>query len=82
MEIPAQVRTAAQYLIDQYGEHVEHLGKYRGAEAFYYRFPDDVSAGFPPVWLLKGSELKEKTGFEGLEIVGSFVEDFSESDVK
>lgn len=82
METPAKVRQAAQYLVEMYGDHVEHLGTYRGAEVFYYRFPDDITAGFPPVYLMKGDELREVGGFEALEIIGSFVEDFSESDVK
>ena len=82
MEIPSKVRQAAQYLVEIYGDHVEHLGTYRGAEAFYYRFPDDVTAGFPPVYLIEDDKLKEVNGFEALEIIGSFVENFSESDVK
>lgn len=82
MEIPAKVKQAAQYLVEMYGDHVEHLGQYQGAEAFYYHFPDDVTAGFPPVYLMKGDKFREVSGFEALEIIGSFVEDFSESDVK
>lgn len=82
METPSKVKAAAQYLIDMYGDHVEHLGQYQGAEAFYYHFPDDITAGFPPVYLLKGDKLREAGEFEALEIIGSFVEDFSESDIK
>ncbi len=82
MEIPSKVKRAAQYLVEMYGDHVEHLGQYQGAEAFYYHFPDDITAGFPPVYLMKGDKLREVDGFEALEIIGSFVEDFSESDVK
>lgn len=82
MDIPSKVIRAAQYLVEMYGDHLEHLGTYRGAEAFYYRFPDDVTAGFPPVYLIKDDKLKEVGGFEALEIIGSFVENFSESDVK
>lgn len=82
MEIPSKVKRAAQYLVEMYGDHVEHLGQYQGAEAFYYHFPDDITAGFPPVYLMKGDKLREVSGFEALEIIDSFVEDFSESDVK
>ena len=35
MEIPVKIKEAAQYLIDIYGDNVEHLGQYQGAEAFY-----------------------------------------------
>ncbi len=82
MKIPAKVKEAAQYLIDMYGDRVEHLGQYQGAEAFYYHFPDDVDAGFPHVYLLKGDELTEITGFYALEIIGSFVEDFGEVSIE
>ena len=82
MEIPAKVRQAAQYLVEMYGDHLEHLGQYQGAEAFYYRFPDDITAGFPPVYLMKDDNLREVGEFEALEIISSFVENLSESDVK
>ena len=82
MEIPAKVRQAAQYLVEMYGDHIEHLGQYQGAEAFYYHFPDDVTAGFPPVYLLNGDKLREVGEFEAFEIIGSFVENLSESDIK
>ena len=49
MEIPVKVRQAAQYLVKMYGDHLEHLGQYHGAEAFYYHFPDDVTAVPPGV---------------------------------
>ncbi|MBD5345467.1 MAG: hypothetical protein HDR90_10925 [Bacteroides sp.] len=78
MEIPTKVKEAAQYLIDIYGDHVEHLGQYQGAEAFYYRFPEDVDAGFPVVYLLKGNELTEVSDFFALEIIGSFIENVDE----
>lgn len=78
MKIPSKVKQAAQYLIEMYGDHVEHLGQYQGAEAFYYHFPDDVDAGFPTVYLLKGDELTEVSDFFALEIIGSFIEDFGE----
>ena len=82
MEIPAKVRKAAQYLVEMYGDHIEHLGQYQGAEAFYYRFPYDVTAGFTPVYLVKVDKLREVGEFEALEIIGSFVENLSESDIK
>lgn len=78
MEIPAKVRQAAQYLVEMYGDHIEHLGQYQGAEAFYYRFPENVDAGFPTVYLLKDGELTEISDFFALEIIGSFIEDLGE----
>lgn len=78
MEIPAKVRQAAQYLVEMYGDHIEHLGQYQGAEAFYYRFPENVDTGFPTVYLLKDGELTEISDFFALEIIGSFIEDLGE----
>lgn len=75
METPAKVKAAAQWLIDQYGGAVEPLGKHEGADAYYYRFPDDVDAGFPTVYLLKNDEVTEITGFEALRIVSRNLKD-------
>ena len=36
MEVSIKIMEAAQYLIDIYGDHVEHLGQHQGAEAIYY----------------------------------------------
>lgn len=82
MEIPAKVKQAAQYLVEMYGDHVEHLGQYQGAEAFYYHFPDDVTAGPCPVYLVTDGEVREVPGFAALEILDSFVENFSEPGIK
>lgn len=36
MEVYIKIMDAAQYLIDIYDDHVEHLGQHLGAEAIYY----------------------------------------------
>lgn len=36
MEVSIKIMEAAQYLIDIYGDHVEHLEQHQGAEAIYY----------------------------------------------
>lgn len=82
METPSKVKAAAQYLIDMYGDHVEHLGQYQGAEAFYYHFPEDITAGFCPVYLLKAGKVTEVNDFAALDILSSFVENFGESGVE
>lgn len=78
MQIPVQVIEAASMLRRMYGEHVEYLGEYQGAQAYYYRFPEDVTAGFPWVYLLKGGEVTEISGYLALEIIDSFFEDVEE----
>ncbi len=78
MNIPSQVMKAASELRAMYGERVEYLGEFQGAQAYYYRFPDDVDAGFPSVYLLKDGELTEIGGFFALEILDSFIEDVDE----
>lgn len=75
MEIPAKVIEAAQWLIDQYGDAVCYLGKYKGAEAYYYRFPDYVDTGFPFVYLLKADNVTEITGFEALRLLRLYLKD-------
>ncbi|MBD5250149.1 MAG: hypothetical protein HDS56_03105 [Barnesiella sp.] len=82
MEIPVKVKEAAQYLIDIYGDHVEHLGQYQGAEAFYYRFPDDITAGYCPVYLHKSNKVDVLTGEVAYHVLLSFIEDFDESGVE
>lgn len=78
MNIPSQVMNAASELRAMYGEHVEYLGEFQGAQAYYYHFPDDVDAGFPSVYLLKDGELTEISGPFALEILASFFEDVDE----
>lgn len=82
METPAKVKAAAQYLIDMYGDHVEHLGQYQGAEAFYYHFPEDITAGFCPVYLYKAGEVDELTGEIAYNVLSSFIEDLDESGIE
>lgn len=78
MNIPSLVMKAASELRAMYGEHVEHLGEFQGAQAYYYHYPDDITAGFPSVYLLKDGELTEISGFFALEILDSFFEDVNE----
>lgn len=82
MNIPSQVMNAASELRTMYGEHVEYLGEFQGAQAYYYHYPDDVDAGFPSVYLLKDGEMTEVGGFFALEILESFVEDVDELGVE
>lgn len=78
MKTPAKVKAAARYLVKMFGDHIEYLGKYQGAEAFYYHYPNDITAGFPPVYLWKNDEVTEISDFFALEIIESFIEDFGE----
>ena len=75
MTIPAKIQEAARYLVEMYGDHIEHLGQYQGAEVFYYHFPDDIDAGFPHVYLLKEDSVSEITGFDALQLLGRFLKD-------
>lgn len=75
MDIPAKVQDAARYLVEMYGDHVEHLGHYQGAEAYYYHFPENLDVGFPSVYLLKGDKVTEMSGIEALRIIGLYVKD-------
>ena len=78
MNIPSQVMNAASELRAMYGEHVEYLGEFQGAQAYYYHYPADVEPGFAAVYLLKDGELTEISGPFALEILDSFFEDVDE----
>lgn len=75
MTTPAKIQEAARCLVEMFGDHVEHLGKYQGAEAYYYHFPDDIEVGFPIVYLLKNEEVTEVSGFDALQLLGRFLKD-------
>lgn len=78
MKTPAKVKEAARYLIEMYGDHVEYLGQYQGAETFYYHYPEDITAGYCPVYLYKNGEVDELTGEVAYNVLGSFVKDVDE----
>lgn len=82
MKIPVKVKQAAQYLIDMYGDHVEHLGQYQGAEAFYYHFPDDITAGSCPVYLFKDGKVDELTDSVADYVLSLFIENFDKISVE
>ncbi|MCM1220889.1 MAG: hypothetical protein NC548_41025 [Lachnospiraceae bacterium] len=82
MKTPSKVTDAARNLIEMYGDHVEHLGQYQGAEAFYYNYPEDVTAGYCPVYLYKDGEIDTLTGEVANNVLSSFIEDLNESGVE
>lgn len=82
MNIPSQVMNAASELREMYGEHVEYLGEFQGAQAYYYHYPDDVTAGVCPVYLYDGTTVDEVTGDIAMNILDSLVEDVDEVGVE
>lgn len=72
MKIPKKITQTARHLIDLYGDHVEYLGKYEMTEVFYYNFPDDITAGFSPVYLYKDGNVEELTG----DVASNFLDSF------
>ncbi|MBE6217072.1 MAG: hypothetical protein E7124_03410 [Bacteroidales bacterium] len=81
-KIPQIVKDAASELIGRYGSNIELLGKYEGADAYIYNFPDDSCTGFPFVYLHKDNKVTEITGFEALDIVNLLVENLDELSVE
>lgn len=81
-QIPQIVKDAAKDLIKAYGGKIDFLGKYEGADAYMFHFPDDSCTGFPFVYIHKDDKLTEITGFEALDIMNLFVENFDESGVE
>ncbi len=74
MKVPEQIKSAAKSLIDIYGDTFDYLGKYKGKDAFVFRFPDDANTGFPYIYLFKDDKVTEITGFEALDILNLLVE--------
>jgi hypothetical protein len=72
MKVPQQVKTAAKSLIDIYGDSFDYLGKYKGGDAFLFRFPEDACTGFPFVYLFVAGKVTEITGFEASLLVENF----------
>lgn len=75
MNIPKQIKTAAKSLTDIYGDSFDYLGKYKGKDAYMFRFPDDVDTGFPFVFIHNDNDVTEVTGFDALKIVRLLVKD-------
>lgn len=82
MKVPEQIKKAAKSLIDLYGDAFDYLGKYKGKDAFVFRFPEDSNTGFPFIYLFKSDKVTEITGFEALEILDSFVENLDKVSVE
>ena len=73
MEVPKEVITAAGDLVKMYGPKFALLGERAGQEVYMFQFPEDEKTGFPFVYLYeKGQPVLEVTGFDALEIIGSF----------
>lgn len=81
-KIPQIVKDAARDLIKMYGDAIDYLGKYEGADAYMYHFPDDSCTGYPFVYLVKDGKVDIVTESPALYIIGLFVENVDESDVE
>ena len=77
-KVPQIVKDAAKHLIDLYGDEFDQLGKFDGADAFAYAFPEDSCTGFPFVYLVKDGKVDEITDSPAMFIIESLVEDIDE----
>ena len=71
VKIPQIVKDAAKDLIEIYGDKFDYLGKYEGADAYVYQFPDGVCTGFPFVYLVKDDKVEVISEFLALDILDS-----------
>jgi len=72
MEAPkAVIKAASGYLKDVPKSKLVYLGKYTGADAFYVKMPDNVKAGYPPVYLFKNAVVRPIYGEQALDIISS-----------
>jgi len=69
MRTPQAVKDAAKSLTDEFGGHFEHLGQYKGYEAFSLHLHTKVPLGYPWVFLYKeGEEVEPVCGEEVFDI--------------
>ena len=71
VKIPQIVKDAAKDLIEIYGDKFDYLGKFEGAEAYAFSFPEDSCTGFPFVYLVKDDKVEEISGCLALDIIDS-----------
>lgn len=77
-KVPQIVKDAAKHLVDLYGDKFDYLGKFEGADAFAFSFPEDSCTGFPFVYLVKNGKVDVITDSPALFIIDSLVEDVDE----
>ena len=82
VKVPQIVKNAAKDLIEIYGDKFEYLGKYEGADAYVYQFPDGVCTGFPFVYLVKDGMVDVITDSPALFIIDLLVEDNDDTGVE
>lgn len=82
VNVPQIVKNAAKDLIEIYGDKFEYLGKFEGADAFAFSFPEDSCTGFPFVYLVKDGMVDIITDSLALFIIDSLVEDIDETGVE
>lgn len=72
MQVPESVIKAAHELVSEFGANFQHLGDYKGHDAWLYVFPEGQYTGYPTVYLAKDNKAEEIFGEAALEIVCSF----------
>ncbi len=82
VKVPQIVKDAAKHLIDLYGDKFDYLGKYEGADAFAFSFPEDSCTGSPFVYLVKDGMVDVITDSPALFIIDLLVEDNDETGVE
>lgn len=71
--IPAAVLRAASPLIEMYGKNLDYLGKKNGAHWWYFKFPADVTVGFPTVYRYANQDVSVIGSNDAVAILSSFL---------
>lgn len=82
MNVPEQVKNEARELMEQYGGSLEYLGDVDGQKAWLLHLPDDVTIGFPHLYLYKDVEAIGITGPSVFDFIGLYVKDADEIEVE
>lgn len=67
----AIIKAASGYIKDVPGSKIVYLGKYDESDAYFVSFPNDVDAGYPPVFLFMDSTVRPVYGSDALAIISS-----------
>lgn len=76
--IPKAVKQEAQYLIDRYGDRLKYLGDVDGQKAWLFVYPEEVTNGYPFLYLFKDGKAVEITGSSVFDFAELYVENLDE----
>ena len=81
-QTPKEILTEAKHLIDVYGNRLKYIGEANGQKAWLFMFPDDVTVGFPFLYLLVKGKALEVTGPSVFDFLDLYAENLEALGIK